>query len=246
VNSFWPQPSFLLHALKRYIMQRYNPFVLIHKGLKASLFQTALCIQQTDFTSSAAEETIMRLQEVLVLFRDHQRKIKNYYLPVISEFEPAVCTLLLSEEEKGKGIEKHLLQAVEKLMLPQPAAIRLSLAEKLSASFGSFISFWLDHMHRIEEQVNHIAWRHYTDEEIINLSGKASLDSPPWIDDFYAGWILQGINDTEVVQWMSAVKQTMPPPLFQTLVQKAEKFFPRHRLHRIRQSLATRERVMKN
>jgi len=53
-------------------MERYNSFNIIHKGLRAALYQTALQLQQTDFIEEdQAEEALGKVKEIVMLFEGH-------------------------------------------------------------------------------------------------------------------------------------------------------------------------------
>jgi hemerythrin-like domain-containing protein len=72
-------------------MERYNIFKLIHKGLRASLYQTALQLQQTDFLSEEeTEAAINSVNEIVMLFEGHADKEDNYILPAIEDYEPGI------------------------------------------------------------------------------------------------------------------------------------------------------------
>ncbi len=72
-------------------MQRVNIFNQIHKGLRAALYDTAISLQQADFTSEAeAEEVLSKIKEVVMLFDEHAHKEDTYILPAILQFEPSV------------------------------------------------------------------------------------------------------------------------------------------------------------
>jgi hypothetical protein len=49
---------------------------------------------------------------------------------------------------------------------------------------------------------------------------------------------LRGINNNEATVWIKAIEKTVPPVVFQTLLQKAEQELPKKRFQEISQSLS--------
>ena len=97
-------------------MERYNSFNIIHKGLRAALYQTALLLQQTDFADQEqAEEAVNKVKEIIMLFEGHAHKEDNYVLPLINEYEPSVVTAFNNEHEEDAKLGNELNDAVQKL-----------------------------------------------------------------------------------------------------------------------------------
>src|SRR5215217_767739 len=95
---------------------RYNSFNLIHKGLRAALYQTGLQLQQTDFTvADETEQTVNKVKEVIMLFDGHAHKEDHYILPAIVEYEPSVVAAFESEHIEDIKLGEQLHVCIEKL-----------------------------------------------------------------------------------------------------------------------------------
>jgi len=218
-------------------MERYNSFNIIHKGLRAALYQTALQLQQTDFTEEEqAEEALSRVKEIVMLFEGHAHKEDSYVLPMINEYEPSVVAAFNSEHEEDEKLGMELNSAVEKVA-SSSAVEKIVAGRELTESFVRFMVFNLSHMAKEEDIINKILWRYYSDEEIKAVVGQISKADPPWIHEFYVKWMIRGISNTEAIEWMKAVEKGVPPIVFQSLVQKAEQELPKNRFEKISQSL---------
>ena len=219
-------------------MQRYNSFNIIHKGLRAALYQTALQLQQTDFTEGdQIEDAINKLREVVLLFEGHAYKEDHFVLPLINEYEPSVVATFNAEHQKDEELGVELESAVKKLSETTTSQEKIVAGSELTTSFVRFMVFNLAHMAKEEDIINQILWRYYSDDEIKAVVAKISQNTPPWMHDFYAKWMLRGISNGEAITWMKMVEKGQPPIVFQTLVQKAEQELPRKRFQKIRQSL---------
>jgi hypothetical protein len=219
-------------------MERYNSFNLIHKGLRASLYQTALQLQQTDFTHAAAtEEAINKVKEIVMLFEGHAHKEDVFILPAIEVYEPSVVAAFEGEHAEDETLGNQLLAAVDKLAAAGEFLEKIVAGRELNEAFVAFTAFNLQHMAKEEDIINKILWRYYSDEEIKAISGKIAASVAPWIQDFYATWMLRGVNDMEATEWFKAIERGMPEVAFQTLLQKAEKEWSKERFRRVTQRL---------
>ena len=220
-------------------MERYNSFNIIHKGLRAALYQTALQLQQTDFTEEdQSEEALNRVKEIVLLFEGHTYKEDTFILPMINEYEPSVVASFNAEHEEDEKLGIELNNTVEKVASSSTLLEKIVSGRELTESFVRFMVFNLKHMAKEEDIINNILWRYYSDDEIKAVSSQISANTPPWMQDFYAKWMLRGINNSEATVWMKAIEKGVPPVVFQTLLQKAERELPAKRFQKISQSLS--------
>jgi hypothetical protein len=219
-------------------MERYNSFNLIHKGLRASLYQTALQLQQADFTDEqATEEAINRVREIVMLFEGHAQKEDRFVLPAIEAYEPSVVATFEAEHVEDERLGDQLQACVKKLEEATEFLEKIIAGRELNEAFVGFTVFNLKHMAKEEDIINKILWRYYSDDEIMAITRKIAASVEPWIQDFYAGWMLRGINDIEATEWIKAIERSMPEIVFQTLLQKAEKEWSKERFMKVTQRL---------
>ncbi len=220
-------------------MQRYNIFNVIHKGLRAALYQTALQLQQTDFTEQTETEAATdRVKEIVMLFEGHAEKEDHYILPAINEYEPSVVATFNSEHHEDEKLGIELKHSVERVLNSQSLLEKIVAGRELTEAFIRFMVFNLNHMAKEENILNKILWRYYTDEEIKKISVDISRSVAPWIQDFYATWMLRGISNHEATEWIKAVRRGAPAELFQTLMQKAKQELPLKRYKKVIQALS--------
>lgn len=219
-------------------MERYNIFNLIHKGLRASLYQTALQLQQTDFTCDASiEEATDKVREIVLLFEGHAQKEDGFVLPAIEAYEPSVVAAFEAEHQEDERLGHALHACLDRLSSATTYLEKLIAGKELNESFVAFTVFNLQHMAREEDIINKVLWRHYADEELMMLSGKIAASIEPWINDFYTTWMLRGINDLEASEWMKAIERGLPEVVFQTLLQKAETEWSLERFRKLTHTL---------
>jgi hypothetical protein len=213
---------------------RYDIFNIIHKGLRASLYHTAIQLQQTDFTSSIeSEDAVNRIKEIVMLFDGHARKEDEFILPALAAYEPSVVVAFEDEHAEDLKLGQELNHCIDTLENSQSDLEKIIAGRLLSKAFVGFMVFNLEHMAKEEDILNKLLWRYYSDDEIKLIGTRIGSSVEPWIQDFYATWILRGLNQIETLAWIRAIKNGMPAIVYQTILQKAEKELPAHRYRKL-------------
>ena len=219
-------------------MERYNIFYLIHKGLRAALYETALKLQQNDFNAKEeTEEVLNKVKEIVMLFEGHAVKEDRFIFSAIASYEPSVVAAFEEEHETNALLAQELHAAIGTVNKSRSLGEKIVSGRKLTEHFVHFMVFNLQHMEKQEAGINKILWRYYSDEEIRSIGAQISQATPPWIQEFYATWMLRGINNTEAISWIKAIERGSSPLVFQTLLQKAEQEWPAKRFREVTKSL---------
>src|SRR5215204_2122973 len=128
-------------------MERYNIFNLIHKGLRASLYQTSLQLQQTDFTNAEeAEAAVNKVKEIVMLFEAHAHKEDHFILPAITSFEPSVVATFEQEHVADARLGAQLEACISSVETAGSLLEKLVAGRELIESFVAFTVFNLQHM----------------------------------------------------------------------------------------------------
>jgi hemerythrin-like domain-containing protein len=225
-------------TINKLTMERFNIFNQIHKGLRAALYDTALQLQQADFTSaSESESALEKVREVVMLFDEHAHKEDTFVLPAILQYEPSVVDAFEQEHVADLALARQLSDAVKQLDSLLKAADREAAGRKLNVIFVEFVAFNLKHMAKEEDVINNILWRYYTDGEILQIQNRIVESTEPWHQDFFSKWMLRGINNTEAAAWLMAVQRIAPSIVYQTLFNKARQEYSKKRFQHLVESL---------
>ena len=196
------------------IQQRYNVFNQIHKGLRALLYDTALCIQQTDFNTPAAQQTVDKVMLVVDLFDEHANHEDAHLLPLAEIHNPR----LVEEFESEHEVDHRLSQALRDHATAWDAAAteneKIMHGQALFYSFNEFIAFNLYHMNKEENVLQLNLWKHYTDNDL-HMAERAIIESiQPEILITESRWMMRSLSANEIIQWLKGIQFGAPAEVF--------------------------------
>jgi hypothetical protein len=231
----------LKNLLKKYTknktMNRHNSFNLIHKALRAMLYDAALALQQTYFANTEeAELALEKVEDVLFLFENHAHHEDTFVLPAVKAYEPLLVEEFEKEHEEDLRLSnrlKNLLNIYRNIYFEEE---KINCGSAITKSFVEFMVFNLEHMAKEEILINHALWKHYTDEQIIALNQKLVASIPQKELTLACKWMLRGINNFDAISWLESVKKTAPAPAFTALLDLAEKELSEERFKVIHES----------
>lgn len=216
-----------IKTLKHMQMTRYNAFSQIHKGLRALLYDTAIKVQQTDFTDdAAAAKTIDRLNTVVWLFESHAHVEDTMVFPMVQQAAPEIVEAFEKEHVTDHELGEALKSQIEAYRQASDTTEKIKAGTGIFLAFNDFIAFNLYHMNKEETIINKFLWENYTDADLIGLTQRIVASVPPNKNEQYSRWMLKGIGLHETIHWYQAIRATAPPPVFEQFCIMAEEELP--------------------
>lgn len=158
---------------------RLDLFTPIHKGLRRTLFETAIALGRTDFSSpdeTAAAETLAG--ECLTYLREHAEHEDRHVVPEIARLAPELAATMAEEHP---ALERAAI-AVDSLwprFAPLGPDERLAMGAELARRFQALVAMQLRHMEREEREVNAVFWAGMADGELLALNSRIVGSIPP-------------------------------------------------------------------
>ena len=200
-------------------MQRFNSFNMIHKALRAMMYDAALTLQQTYFADvEEAEIALAKVEAVVNEFEQHAYHEDTFMLPAIEAFEPQLVEEFEKEHVADIEIGNRLQTLLHIYRSLETDEERINCGSCISKSFRDFMVFNINHMSKEEIEINRILWANYTDEELLELNRRLTASIPPEQKMVSAKWMLRSINKAEAISWLQAVKETSPSFVFDALI----------------------------
>lgn len=221
---------------------RFNPFNQVHKGLRASLYDSALALQHNDFANP--EETarvFSKLDTVLEMFEGHADIEDHHFFPAVSNRIPEVIASLEAEHETDHELGERVREGMEKYRSANDLQSRLAAGFSLSLAFYEFTAFNLSHMNREETLVNEAIWATYTDDEIRKMVAQVVSSIPPHKNELHSRWMMKGMANHEIISWLKEVNAKAPEFVYTGLLGMAADVLPASRMNTIRQALNREE-----
>ncbi|SKA16503.1 hemerythrin domain-containing protein [Sediminibacterium ginsengisoli] len=198
--------------------KRYNFFNNIHKGLRTMLFSIQMKVQQTDFSQPSAADVISELELALTYYDEHAAHEDEYILAPLFEHEPA----LKEEMEKEHVTDHQLAENLRGFISDWKTGTDKELAgRKLFYALNDFIAFNLYHMNKEEQQLLEVLWKHFTDAEMLEMEHRIVAAIKPEVLMEESRWMMRGLSNPEIAEWLGAVKQGAPEFVYQTYKQMA-------------------------
>jgi hypothetical protein len=219
-------------------MQRYNTFNMIHKALRALLYDTALTLQQTYFGNKEEAQTALRkIERVIAQFEQHAYHEDSFILPLVSAYEPALVEEFEKEHEEDHRIGEQLTHLVNILQATTLEEERVIAGSGVAKAYMDFMVFNLQHMAKEEVVLNPVLWTYYTDEQLLQMNARLVASIPAAEKAVAAKWMMRGISNREAILWLKAVKRVAPKPEFQALLALADTELPVHRRFEVKEAV---------
>lgn len=219
-------------------MQRYNIFNQIHKGLRSMLYDTALTLQQTDFTKSEeAENSFQKVEQVLHAFHSHAENEDRYVLPFVGNVNAALIHEFESEHETDEKLGNKLSELIAIVRAVGNDSELTACGYALQLAFNEFTAFNLYHMNKEEVKINNVLWDNFSDDQIRSLEQEIVNGLPPSEKEAMGRWMLRGISNTEISNWLIAVKNSAPDFVFKNLLSAAEEELSPGRWYAVKEAL---------
>lgn len=219
-------------------MQRYNIFFPVHKGLRALLFDTCRNLQQANFTDAGqAGEITEQVRTVIELFESHAQKEDGHVFSAIAAYEPSVVDAFEQEHVEDHALGQSLQNWLTAYGYAVAPSAKQTIGEELTKAFVQFTVFNLRHMAKEEDVINPLLWRYYTDAELHGITEAIIKSIPPQQMAFFSRWMVRGLNNTEILSWLSGVKASAPQPVFEGLLSIAEAELNPHRWRFVQDAL---------
>jgi hypothetical protein len=167
-------------------MERVDMFTMIHKGLRALLFELAAEAARVDPSSTAAIDALCaKIERVLGFFDEHAALEDAHAFVALRTVAPALASSLAAEHRTLDLAQREVEHAAELLALA-PLAARGEAAAQLARRVNRMTSAHLAHMDREETEANGALWDALDDAELGEVRRRLISAIPP---PRYAEWM---------------------------------------------------------
>ncbi|HXJ20599.1 MAG TPA: hemerythrin domain-containing protein [Polyangia bacterium] len=176
---------------------RLDTLTPIHKGIRRSLFETAMALARTDF--AAPEEIATAQHQVASCFgflREHAEHEDRHVIPEVLRRDPVLGETL---ELAHPRLERMSIE-IDSLwprFVPLPDGARRALGLELIRRFQTFVAEQLLHMDQEERQVVPLLQAAFSDQELAAMSARITASIPPVRLQAWGGLLAGALNAPE-------------------------------------------------
>lgn len=197
---------------------RYDPYLVIHKGLRALMTDTLQRVGRMDpHDDEDTAQALAQLRELVSLAETHLHKEDLFVHPAMEARAPGSTR----SAEAGHASHRTALAAlldgcasVEGGTGEARAAAALSLYRRLAL----FVAEDLQHMHVEETENNAVLWATYTDDELHALVDRLVASIPPATNAKMARWMVTSSSPAERATLLRGARQAMPAGAFEAML----------------------------
>jgi len=198
------------------------------------LYETASELQRTDFNSEEEVTSLLaNITTVVDVFDKHAYNEDHFVFPAVEQYEPSVVDSFEQEHVRDHELSTQLRTLINIYNSLKADEERIQLGSALRKAFVDFLAFNLVHMAKEEDIINNLLWRYYTDDQIRAIEKQIIAIQAPESTAVVWRWMLRGLSNTEIINWLKAMEKNTPEFVFHNLVTTAEKELPRDRFQHV-------------
>lgn len=202
---------------------RYDVYAGIHKALRLFMSRTLCTLGSTDPANPhELDAALDLLQRLLALCELHLKDENEFIHPALERAKPGTSARIAGEHGHHAEAIAALWAQRDALRQAAPEA-RATALTRLYRELALFVADNFQHMEFEEREHNAILWAHYSDAELSAIEQALVASIPPEAMMEALHWFIPALNASERVGMLGGMQQGMPAPVFEGVLQIAER-----------------------
>ena len=203
------------------------------------LYDTAISLQLADLSiKEEASAAFEKLNVTLSLLENHALQEEKFILSYVHRFDNKLVDGFRKEHQKEAAMTEKLKALVALYYTCVADEDRQETGEILLCKFNELVCFHLIHMNCEETSLNRLLWNELSDQQILQLTRLILNNIPADIRLIQDHWMFRSISNSEIIEWMSKVKDHASDEIFNSLLQIAEKILHPDRWQKVKEALS--------
>lgn len=218
-------------------MRRYNLF-RIHKGLRALLYDTALQLQKTAFSDFEQSDAALENIDLAIEFIEaHVNLEEAYIFSPLAKYEKATINAFNRQQQESLNLAGEIKKVSRIFRLADSDSERRIAGSALSNAYMQFMMSQLHLMSQEEIEINHLLWYHFNDARLVSMEQQVLASLSPAEMIVYSKWMVKGLADIEMIEWLSGLKKTVRSLVFNAVMNHIHAQLPAESWYRITEEL---------
>lgn len=193
---------------------RYDPYVMIHKGIRALITDTLLRAGRMDpFDDDDTTEVVGRIRDLARLAESHAHHEERFIHAAMEARAPGSTDHAEDDHRTHREALARLVAGCD-AVVRRTGAARAGAALDLYRALALYVAKDLVHMHAEETENNAVLWGTYSDAELVALTERLVAAVPPEENAIFARWMASASAPAERAQLLANARGKMPPPAF--------------------------------
>ena len=215
---------------------RLQPYRFIHKALRMLMFRTLQQAATLDAADPTARATLVSaVDELLKVCSEHLGHENSFFHAALRERAPR-AVLAFDDDHQGHELSMVALRTQLGRVAVGGQAVR-GEAYALYLTLTRFIGENLEHMADEETRLTHAFWQHFSDAEIQAIEQRLLASFSPEKSAYYARWMARGLDDVELATLATGARETLPPEVFDGVIELLMAELPTTRQARLARAL---------
>lgn len=199
-------------------------YTVIHKSLRNRLFQLSIEAGKMNFGDrfplNIYYDEFKLMYDLIESHRDHEEK---YIHPLLNERVPGGSDELDEDHQHITHLLDNLLHHLNGIKEKSiDFEKRIELGQEFYLAFNRFISFFIDHINKEEEEIMPLLKRLCTNDELLNSLYKILASQTPQEAKENLTMIFKASNVDDLTQLFNAAKKGAPIEMLQNALKLAE------------------------
>ena len=218
-------------------MKREDLFTLIHKALRALLYDLGLKLQTNDFSDKIATlELLPRIPHDLEICTRHAEDEERFIFPDMRDLEPELIATLEKEHQEIEALGSVVVGIMGEVDAQEDPDELMAAGIRLNQSFNEYIAVFLKHLNFEEEAILPASQEHFSYERLQAMRAAIMESHSPEQNIDITGWILRSANNNELAHTLMGMKASgMPPEILEGIMSYARDTVGEERFEDIRQ-----------
>ena len=219
---------------------RYDIFNSIHKTLRRITYDSAIAIQQTDFSDSAETGQLAEnIGQTLSLLEMHIQHETTFIHPMIEKFDIDIDRHFREKHIHSRFLAKQVERTLKDAKMASDQNDRIKLGKFLLEQFETLLCYNLALFVKEEQVLNHILWNNYNDGQIRQTEREIIAAVPEDVLAFETLMLIRSLNNSELRAWLSGIQEYAAFSDFDSALALAEQQLPSERFEKLTSQITT-------
>lgn len=198
---------------------RYDPYLIVHKGLRALMFETLQRVGRMDPDDDEdTAQALARLRELVSLAGTHLHHEDLFVHPAMEARAPGSTGHAVAGHHSHREALAALLDGCVRVEESSGRG-RAAAALALYRSLALFVAEDLEHMHVEETENNAVLWATHSDAELMALVQRLVASIDPATNAIFSRWMVAASTPAERATLLRGARQAMPSAAFDAMLQ---------------------------